>query len=137
MATAKFSTTTKNAILDAIKAAIDSGGAAGTIKIYTGTMPASPDTGLSGQTLLGTLTFSYPCSSGAASGVLTMSAITQDSAADADGTAAWARCLNSAGSAKLDIDVSNTAGSGALKLNTTAILAGGPIGITSFVINLT
>lgn len=136
MATAHFDTTLKNTLLDAIKTAIDSGGAAGTINFYTGTMPATPGTSITTQTLLGTLTFSYPCAPGASAGILTMSAITQDSSADATGTATWARCLNSAGVAKLDVDVSNTAGSGAAKLNTTSIVSGGPISITSFAISI-
>jgi hypothetical protein len=47
----------RNARLDAIKTAIDAGAGVGTIKVYTGTQPANADASLSGNTLLGTLTF--------------------------------------------------------------------------------
>ena len=66
--------------------ALNAGSGAATIKFYTGTKPAGPDTAITSQTLLGTLTCSDPA--GSVSGrVLTFGAITNDTAADADGTA--------------------------------------------------
>ena len=62
--------------------------------------------------------------------------MTPSPAADATGTAAWARIADSNGSSVMDIDVSATGGSGALQLNTTNIVIGGPILITSFVISV-
>ena len=135
MATVRFASTLKNNVLTPVQAAIDAGTTGGTIKIYSGSMPTTVDTAITSQVLLGTLTFSKPCGTIAA-GALTMSAITQDSAADATGTAAWARIADSNGSSAMDIDVSATGGSGALQLNTTYIVIGGPILITSFVISV-
>ena len=135
MATVRFSSTLKNNVLTPVQAAIDAGTTGGTIKIYSGSMPTTVDTAITSQVLLGTLTFSKPCGT-IDTRALTMSAITQDSAADATGTAAWARIADSNGKAAIDIDVSATGGSGALRLNTTNIVIGGPILITSFVISV-
>jgi hypothetical protein len=65
-----------------------------------------------------------------------MSAIAQDSSADATGTATWARIADSAGNTVMDVNMSVTGGGGALQLNTTSIVSGGPILISSFVISV-
>lgn len=135
MAIVRFVNAVKNSILTQLKGAIDAGSGAGTIKIYTGTQPTLASDAVTTQTLLGTLTFSDPCGT-VATGALTMSAITQDSSADATGTATWARIADSAGNTVMDVNVSVTGGGGALQLNTTSIVAGGPILISSFVISV-
>lgn len=135
MAIIRFVTAVKNSALTPIRDAIDAGAGAGTIKIYNGTQPASASDAVTSQTLLGTLTFSDPCGT-VASGSLTMSAITQDSSADATGTASWARIADSTGATVMDIDVTNTGGGGTLQLNTVNIVVGGPILITSFVLSV-
>lgn len=137
----RFRDLTKTAMLNQLKSAIDAGGAAGTLKIYSGTAPATPETApAGGNVLLGTLTLSYnPCASitGAnATHKLTFGAVTQDSSADATGVAAWARISDSAGNAIVDLDISVTGGTGALQLNTTNIVAGGPIQVTAATIAL-
>lgn len=135
MAVIKFLTAVKNSALGTIRTAIDAGSGAGTIKIYTGAIPTYPSDAIGSQVLLGTLTFSDPCGS-ESGGVFTASAITQDSAADATGTATWARIADSAGVTVCDVDV-GTVGSGAsLQMNTTSIVIGGPILITSFTITV-
>lgn len=135
MAILRVVTAVKDTALTGIKTAIDAGPGAGTIKIYTATMPTLPSDAVTSQTLLGTLTFSDPCGTVSA-GTLTMSAITQDSSADATGTAAWARIADSTGATVMDIDVTNTGGGGTLQLNTVNIVAGGPILISSFTITI-
>lgn len=131
MAIVNLNTTTQTALLNAIKAAIDAGSGPGTVELYNGTMPATPATAVTTQTKLGTLTFSDPC--GSVSGnLLTMSAITQDSSADATGTASWARIKDSDGVVVEDIDVTSSGGGGVLQMNTTNIVIGGPILITAF-----
>lgn len=135
MAIIRFVTAVKNSALDTVKTAIDAGSGAGTIKIYTGTQPTSPADAITTQTLLGTLTFSDPCGT-SASGTLTMSAITQDSAADATGTATWARIADSTGATVCDIDVTATGGGGTLQFNTTSFVIGGPILISAFTISV-
>lgn len=135
MATVHFAATVANAVLAPVMNAIDAGSAGGTIKIYNGAMPADADTAIGSQVLLGTLTFSVSCGSITAK-ALTMATITQDSSADATGTATWARIADSAGTTVMDIDCSITGGTGALQLNTTNIVQNGPILITSFVISV-
>lgn len=135
MAVVHLATETKNSMLAALANAIDAGSAGGTIKLYTATIPADASVAISTQTLLGTLTFSDPCGSTGA-GTLTMSSITNDTTADATGTATWARIADSSGTTIMDIDVSATGGSGALQLNTTAIVQNGPISITAFTVTL-
>lgn len=114
----------------AIKNRIDGGSGAGVIKCYAGSMPATPDDAITSQTLLGTLTLSDPC--GSVSGkTLTFSAITQDSSADASGTIDFCRIEDSAGNAVVDGDASNNNGTGMFKFNTTTVVSGGPIAMTS------
>lgn len=135
MAIVRFVTAVKNSILTPLKDAIDAGSGSGTIKLYTGTQPTTAADAVTTQTLLGTLTFSDPCGT-VATGALTMGDITQDSSADADGTARWARIADSDGDTVMDVDVSVTGAGGALQMNTTSIVAGGPILISSFVISV-
>ena len=135
MAIVHFATAPANNALTQFMNAIDAGSTGGTIKIYTGTMPATTATAVTSQTLLGTLTFAKP--SGAVSDkTFTAAAITQDSSADATGTATWARIADSSGNAVIDIDITVVGGGGALQLNTVNIVAGGPILVSSFVIYL-
>lgn len=135
MAIVRFVDSVKNSVLTPLKDAIDAGSGGGTIKLYTGTQPTLASDAVTTQTLLGTLTFSDPCGT-VATGALTMSAITQDSSADATGTATWARIADSAGNTVMDVNVSVTGGGGALQLNTTSIVSGGPILISNFVISV-
>jgi hypothetical protein len=134
MANIRMAVAARNAMLDALNARINLGAGAGTIRIYSGTQPTDGDTALGAQTLLATLTFSDPAAPAAATGVLTFSTITEDSAADAAATATWARIQDSTGANVLDGDVGT---SGALiNLNTTTIAANGPVRISSFTITL-
>ena len=122
-----LSTTARNARLTALITAIDAGSGPGVLSIYSGTRPA---TGGTATTLLAELTLSDPCGT-VSGGVLTFNAITQDSSANASGTASWARIADSDATFVLDLGV-GTAGSGMeIILNTTTIVAGGPVGMTS------
>lgn len=133
MAIVRIAVAVRNAMMSALSTAVDAGPAAGTIKIYTGTQPANGDAALSGNTLLGTLTCTDPVGS-VATGTLTFSAITQDASADATGTATWARIQDSTGANVADVDV-GTSGT-TIVLNTTSIVIGGPIQITSGTISI-
>ncbi len=123
-----------NAALDAIRTRIDAGSGAGTIKIYTGTIPTTAATAVGSQVLLGTLTFSDPSAPSATARTLTFDTITQDSSADATGTAAWARIADSDGTTIFDCSVGSSSGV-VLQLNTTAINALGPIAVTAFTLS--
>jgi lysophospholipase L1-like esterase len=83
----------RNASVNAVAALCN----AGFLEIYSGTRPATPDTALSGNTLLATLTFGSTAFGAASSGVATANAITSGSAV-ATGTASFARLFKSDGS---------------------------------------
>lgn len=118
--------------LDELTALIDAGTGAGLLRIYDGTRPADPDTAVSGQTLLAELTFSDPSAAAASGGVWTASSITQDSSANATGTASWFRVVDSDGNGVIDGDVGTS--SSDLNLNSVSIVAGGAVSVSSFVI---
>ena len=133
MATITLSLEAAGDLLTSINDNLNLGSGAATIKLYTGTKPADPDTAITTQTLLGTLTCSDPA--GTVSGrTLTFGTVTMDSSADATGTATWARLADSAGVAVIDIDITTTGGGGFGQMNTTSIVAGGPITAPSIVI---
>lgn len=121
-----FATTLRNSMLDQIKTALDAGAGAALIRIYDGTRPA---TGGTATTLLAELTCSDPSAGAAASGVLTFSAITQDSSANATGTATWFRMVDSVATFVMDGNV-GTSGSD-LNLTTVSIVATQPVSISS------
>lgn len=127
---AGFSTATRNAMMDAIRTALDAGsGTTGaTLNIYTATRPAS-GAAITSQTLLGTLTCSSSCASAASNGTITFNTITQDSAADASGTATWGRAFNKSGTFVMDFSVGTSGAE--LNLSNNVITAGGPISISS------
>ncbi len=118
----------QDAANDAVVDQLDAGGA-GTLAIYSGTQPADADDGIGGATLLGTLTFSVPAYAASTGGSAAANSITQDSSADATGTAAWFRARSGAGTTIFDGSV-GTSGAD-LNLNTVDIVVGGPIEVTS------
>ena len=124
-----YVTALRNARLDLIKTQTDAGAGAGLLRIYDGTRPA---TGGTATTLLAELTFTDPSYGAAASGVLTASAITQDSSANATGTATWFRVVDSTAAFVMDGNV-GTSGSD-LNLTTTSIVATQAVSVTSWVI---
>lgn len=118
----------RNARLDAITAKMDAGAGPAKLRIYNGSRPA---TGGAATTLLAELTLADPSAPAASGGVLTLNAIVQDSAADATGTATWARIVDSDGNFVMDCSVA-AAGSD-INLNTVAIVAAAIVSITSAV----
>jgi len=127
MALAYDVTSIRNAMLDTITTRA---GASALLRIYSGTRPA---TGGTATTLLAELTCNATFAPAASAGVLTLNAITQDSSANASGTASWFRIVKSDGTTfVLDGDV-GTSGSD-LNLVTTTIVATQPVSVTSFVI---
>lgn len=127
----KMLAATRNALGDALISAI---GSAATLKIYDGSQPAGPATAISSQVLLGTLTCASPFAPSTSGGVVTAGTITQDSAADATSTATWFRLATSGGTAIMDGTV-GTSGAD-LNLNTTSIVTGGPISVSSLVLTM-
>lgn len=87
------------------------------------------------DTLLGTLTASDP-SATKTNGIITFAAITQDAAADASGKARRVVVTDSDDVTVMELDVTHEAGTGAVKINTVTIFAGGPIQMNSFTITM-
>jgi hypothetical protein len=124
-----YSTTIRNGMLDFLTAQVDLQVGAGLLRIYDGTRPA---TGGTATTKLAELTFSVTSAPASSGGVLTANAITQDSSADASGTATWFRVVDASGTFCYDGNV-GTSGSD-LNLTTTTIVATQPVSVTSWVI---
>ena len=109
-----------------------------TIEIKTGSQPATPDDAETG-TVLAVLTMSNPAFGGAADAtpgaILTASAITDDSSADATGTAAHFVILT--GTADTHVASGTVGTSGAdLNLNSVAITSGSAVAITSMTVTM-
>ena len=119
--------TTRNAMLDAITSRA---GASALLRIYDGSRPA---TGGTITTLLAQLTCNSTFAPGASSGVLTLNSIASATSAVATSTATWFRIVQSNGSTHvLDGSVSTVAaGTGDLQLDSTAIVTGGTVAISS------
>jgi len=122
----------RNAMLDLITTRAGNGAL---LRIYDSTGTGRPATGgaVTTQVLLAELTCGTPFAGSAASGVLTLSSITQDSSANNSGTATWFRIVKSDGTTfVLDGNVGSSGSD--LNLTTTTIVSGQPVSITSFTI---
>lgn len=120
-----YSTTIRNAMLDAITSAC---GGSALLSFYSGSRPA---TGGAITTLLAQLTCNATFAPSASGGVLTLNSITTANAS-ATGTATWARITTSGGTFCVDLSV-GTSGSD-LNMTTTSFFATQPVSVTSFVI---
>jgi hypothetical protein len=116
--------------MDAITTAA---GNAALLRIYDGAQPTDADTAIGAQTLLAELTCGTPFAAAASNGVLTAGAITQDSSANASGTAAWFRLVVAGGGTTIMDGTVGTADAD-LILNNVTISAGGPVAVSSFVL---
>lgn len=118
-----------NAQADALARLLDNG----YLRIYTGSKPATANTALSGNTLLAELRFAATSAPAASAGVLTFNALTDDSSADATGTATFFRAFKANGtSAVLDGTVGATGSTSNLELNSAAITVGAAVSVTGF-----
>lgn len=125
------------AALDAVVDLIDAGAGAGSVVIYSGTEPADADAALSGNTVLAQITLSDPAFGGATDNTpgAIASAIglpLSDTSADATGTATFFRVLDSDSNVIMQGDVTATAGGGDMEINSTSIVAGATVRITTF-----
>lgn len=105
-------------------------GASALLRIYDGSRPA---TGGTATTLLAELTCNATFAPAASGGTLTLNAITQDSSANATGTATWFRLVQSNGTTLVFDGSVGTSGAD-LNLNTTSIVAGAAVAVSSAVI---
>ncbi len=114
----------RNSRLDAITTF--TGGAA-LLRIYDGVRPA---TGGTATVLLAELTCNATFALAAAAGVLTLNAITSDTAANATGTATWARIVKSDGTTiVMDCSVGTTGAD--INLNTVSLVLNATVAVTS------
>lgn len=128
----KRSNVAANAAMDAMAALLNNG----YLRIYSGAQPATADTAIGAQVLLAELRFNATAFGAAALGVATANAITDDSSANATGTAAWYRALKSDGTTVIYDDTVGTASAG-LNLNTTSIVSGGVVSVTALTLTET
>lgn len=105
----------------------------GKLNIYSGTRPTDADTALSGNTLLAQLTMGSTAFPASSAGVLTANAITSDSAADATGTATFARLFQSNGTTAI-ADFSLATSGSEITINTTSIVLNAVVSCSSFTI---
>ena len=131
----RFVPSLRSAIADLIIATFDAGDGPVTAEFYTGDIPTNLSDAITTQVKLGTLTCSDPVATQTL-GEITFGTITQDNAADASGDADWVGLRNGEGTLVALGDVTDLAGNGFAKVNTTAIVAGGPILINSLTITV-
>lgn len=125
--TPKLSNVAANAAADAVCVLANTG----YLRIYDGAQPTNADTAVGAQVLLAELRFGSTAFGAAVAGVATANAITQDSSADASGTATWFRVLKSDGTTVLWDGSVGTSGAN-LNLNSAAISQGAAVSVTSF-----
>lgn len=131
----KYAAAAKNAKLGSTGLAAFIGTSA-LLKLYDGTQPASPDTAISSQNMLCSLTCGASAFGTAAAGVLTANAISNGTGTAAAGsgvTSTWFRLWKSDGTtAVLDGTVGTTGCD--LNLNNASIANGQTVSISSFTI---
>lgn len=130
----KYAVLLKNAKLNAISTYA---GTSAQLSLYNGTQPTNPDTALSGNTLLVTLTCSASAFAAAASGgVLTANAISNGTGAAGASTgtnATWFRLWKSDGTTPV-LDGTVGTSSADLILNNVNIATGQTVSVTSLTI---
>lgn len=127
----KFSNACVNAEADAIGGALNNG----YIRIYDGAQPTNADTAVGAQVLLAELRFGADAFPAASNGVLTANVITDDSSANATGTAAWARILASDGTTAYFDGTVGTATANVV-INSTSIVTGAVVSCSSLTLTI-
>lgn len=136
----RISNAAAKAMADTFDDQVQIGSTASVIDIRTGAQPADPDTAATG-TLLATLTMTDPnpfgsATDGAPGGLLTAASITQDSSADATGTAGYFR-IRATGTGADDVADGECGTSGSdLNFNTLSITSGSAVSITSLTVTM-
>lgn len=117
---------------DTITAAASSG----ILRIYSGTQPGNVDASIGAAVALADLVmsataFNAPAAVASTDYVITANTITQDSSANATGTATWFRLWDSAGTTAIIDGTVGTSGCD-LTINSTAVTLGAPVSASSF-----
>ena len=128
----QFSTTARNAALDAIETAI---GTSAVLKIRSGSVPADCGTADAG-TVLATLNLPSDWLAAASGGSKSKSGTWEDASADATGTAGHFRVYASDGTTvHMQGTITATGGGGDMTLDNTSIASGQQVTITSFTLS--
>ena len=131
----KIATDVRNDANDAGMNNVDDGSAAGYIEIRTGSQPANCAAAATG-TLLATNVGSDPFFGASSGGTKTAAAISDDTSADATGTAGWWGLYDSNGSRKMQGDCGEAGDSPSMVFNNKNITAGNVVKITSFTVTM-
>jgi hypothetical protein len=126
----RLATATRNAACDAVVDLLDGGVGVGTIKIYTGTQPATANDAATG-TLLVTVSLADPAFGTASSGASTLQGVPLSGTGVAAGTAGWARLADSSDATVMDGSVTGTGGGGQIEMDTTTVSIGLTVTITA------
>jgi hypothetical protein len=124
----QYSVALRNAQNDAITTIIST---SGLLRIYAGSVPANVAASVAGNTLLAELACSATLAGASASGVLTFSAVSNDTAANATGTASFFRLTTSGGTGHIQGTVTATGGGGDMTLATVSIVEFAIVSVTS------
>ena len=125
----KVSTEAANVKANAFATAMN----AGIIRIYNGAKPATANTAIGAQTLLGELTFGNPAFGAAVAGLITANAITKDASADNTGIAQFYRLLKADGTTPMGDGTCGITGGGFdLEMPNVSITQFGEITCTGF-----
>jgi hypothetical protein len=106
----------------------------GKLEIYDSTQPTDADTALGAQQRLAGLVLNATAFAAASAGSKAANAITQDSSADATGTASWGTLVASARTTTGTLDFSVGTSGANLNLNSVAISSGAAVSCSSFTI---
>ena len=123
----KLSNVAANLEADAVGDAMNNG----YLRIYDGTQPTNADTAIGAQVLLAELRFAADAFGAASAGVAAAGTFVEDASANATGTATWFRALKSDGTTVMFDGSVGTSGAN-LNLNSTSIISGAPVNVTSF-----
>lgn len=127
----QFSTSVRNAMLDAIETAVST---SAVLKIRSGSVPATCATADSG-TVLATLSLPSDWMAAASSGSKAMSGTWSDSSADATGTAAhWRLYATDGTTCHAQGTVTATGGGGDMTVDNTSFASGQAFSVTTFTI---
>ena len=118
----------------ALNAALDTPCNSGFMNIYSGTQPLTPDTALSGNTLLASLTLNATAFGAASAGTATAGAI-GSATAGATGTASFFRVFQSNGTTAVIDGSVGTSGADAT-INTTSIVSGATVSCSAWTVSM-
>lgn len=124
--TLRYNTALTNTIVSAFESTFEGGN----LEIYSGAQPATGDTAASG-TLLATIPLPADAFTTASGGQISKQGTWEDTV-DTSGTAGWARLSNSAGTDSMDLNVTATGGGGEIELDSTSLVAGGIVSVSTF-----